>query len=159
MANRSSLTLASMAVALFAAHAQTAIVAQWLLDEQEISDGTVAADTTGNWDGMYTDGSFFASGTFTSVTGHDGTPSSAVQFNKDAFVNVDTPAPADANDPNQPGGILALSPSFMTELWFKPVDGLHDEDVIVIVGKEGLSLLVENPFRSASLAGFDLNRN
>ena len=122
MASRSSLTLASMVIALFAANAQAAIVAQWLLDEQGISDGTVATDTTGNWNGVYIDGSFFATGTFTSVTGHDGIPNSAVAFNKDAFIQVDTPP--DPNDPNDPGGILTNNDlgtnGWHVEFWMRP---------------------------------------
>ena len=129
VANRSGLTLASIAVALFAANAQAAIVAQWLLDEQGISDGTFATDTTGNWNGVYTDGSFFGSGTFTSVTGHEGTPNSAVAFNKDTFIQVD--AAPDPNDPNDAGGILTNNDlgtnGWPLEFWMRPDQNLCED--------------------------------
>mgnify|MGYP001167817618 FL=1 len=129
VANRSGLTLASIAVALFAANAQAAIVAQWLLDEQGISDGTFATDTTGNWNGVYTDGSFFGSGTFTSVTGHEGTPNSAVAFNKDTFIQVD--APPDPTVPNDAGGILTNNDlgtnGWQVEFWMRPDQNLCED--------------------------------
>ena len=121
MHGKTSLALASMAVvAMFATPVQAAIVAQWLLDENPIAlDSTVAADTTANHPGQYLDASFFATGAASSVTGHDGTPNSAVQFNKDAFVEVNVP-PDDPNDLNSNGGLLARDPDgFMIELWFR----------------------------------------
>ena len=87
MHGKTSLAVASMAVvAMFATPVQAAIVAQWHLDEDPIAlDSTIAADTTASHPGQYLDASFFATGAASSVTGHDGTPHSAVQFNKDAF--------------------------------------------------------------------------
>ena len=122
MASRLSLALASMAVALFAANAQAALIAQWLLDENPITtDVTVASDTTGNWNGTYKDSAFFGAGDAISVTGHDGVPNSAVQFTKDQFVEIATPL--DPNDPNVVGGIIPRDPSgFMYEMWFR-LDG------------------------------------
>ena len=123
MANRWSLALTSMAVlVLCAAQAQAAILAQWLLDEQDITLGsTVATDSVNGFDGEYKDGSFFASGAAESVTGHTGVPNSAVHFNKDAYVYIN--APRDPNDTcgkgDPCGGILGYDPdSSMVELWF-----------------------------------------
>ena len=126
MHGKMSLALASMAVvALLAANAQAAIIAQWLLDEDSIArDVTIAADTTGNYDGTYHDGAFFGQSDPSSVTGHDGTPNSAVQFTKDQYVEI--LAPADPNDPSDIGGILMKTPDFMVDLWFRPPLGVNN---------------------------------
>ena len=125
MTGRLSLALASMAmVALFAAQAQAAIVAEWLLDDPGpiILGSTVATDTVNGFNGEYRDSSFFASGAAESVTGHTGVPNSAIHFNKDAYVYID--APRDPNDTcgqgDPCGGIIGYDPdSSMVELWFK----------------------------------------
>jgi len=47
-------------VAAFSADGQAAVLAEWLLDESQITvDVTTAADTTGNYDGTYLDTAFF----------------------------------------------------------------------------------------------------
>lgn len=105
-------------------------------------DTTVAADTTGNWDGVYHDSSFFASGEATSVTGHDGVPNSAVKFNKDAGMQILTPT--DPNDLTENGGILARDPDgFMVDLWFRehqnPDGNLYGESLNPNGGAPGSS--------------------
>lgn len=80
-------------------------------------DSTVAADTTGNHPGQYLDGSYFATGAASSVTGHCGVSNSAAQFNKEAYVHIDAAA-----DPNVvgDGGVFAQLPGgFTVELWFR----------------------------------------
>ena len=84
-------------VAMCTAQVQAAIVAHWLLDETSITtDVTVAADTVGNYDGIYKDAAFFGAGDAISVTGHTGAPNTAVQFTDDQFVEIS--APRDPND-------------------------------------------------------------
>ena len=128
MSRRNCLALFSMALfAVVSTPVQAALIAEWLLDETDISLGTtVAVDTTGNWNGAYLDGSFFASGTATSVSGYDGTPNSAVHFNKDAFIEINNPGVyAVPDDPSsaiiQKGGILPKVPGqdWMVDLWVK----------------------------------------
>ena len=103
MARIMGLALASLAaVASLATPVQAALIAEWRLDENPITtDVTVAIDTTGNWNGIYKDSSFFGASDAVSVTGHDGVENSAVKFNKDQYIEIATPL--DPNDPNYKG--------------------------------------------------------
>ena len=49
-------------IAVVSTPVQAALVAEWLLDEPDpiTFDSTVAVDTTGSWNDVYKDGSFFA---------------------------------------------------------------------------------------------------
>ena len=120
MSGRTCLVLPSMAlIAVVSTPVQAALIAEWLLDENPITtDVTVASDTTGNWNGTYKDSAFFGAGDAISVTGHTGVANTAVQFTKDQYVEI--ASPADPNDPNDLGGVFPRDPhGFMYEMWLR----------------------------------------
>ena len=120
MSGRTCLVLPSMAlIAVISTPVQAALIAEWLLDENPITtDVTVASDTTGNWNGTYKDSAFFGAGDAISVTGHTGVANTAVQFTKDQYVEI--ASPADPNDPNDLGGVFPRDPhAFMYEMWLR----------------------------------------
>ena len=112
------LLVTSAVIGVFMPSAQGAIVAEWLLDENSItSDATEAVDTQGNWNGLYKDGAFFGAGDATSVTGHDGTPNSAVKFTKEQYVAIE--ALPDSSNPLVGGIAGRYADEFMIEFWFQ----------------------------------------